>query len=135
MKVSHARIITRGLTHCCPNCGGRTLFKPGALLELNKACPSCGLKFEKDEGFFLGAMSLNYGVTCVVFLAPIAWLWYRGVLSDTVAAGLGGAASLLIPLALYRSSRSWQLMLYYSFLPSHLPANRRALSGTEDENV
>ena len=135
MKVSHARIITRGLTNCCTNCGGKTLFKEGTLLELNRQCPACGLKLEKAEGFFLGAMSLNYGVTCLVFLAPIAWLWSQGVLSDTVATVVGIGAALLVPLALYRSSRSWQLMLYYSFLPQHLPANRRALAADEDENV
>jgi hypothetical protein len=38
-------------------------------------------------------------------------------------------------MMLYRSSRSWQLMLYYFFLPQHLPANRRQLEAGEDENV
>jgi uncharacterized protein (DUF983 family) len=135
MKVTTGHIVTRGLTNRCPNCGGKTLFKAGTLFELNKSCPSCGLKLEKDEGFFLGAMSLNYGVTCVCFLTPIALLWYKGVLGDTAAAAVGIAASLLVPAALYRSSRSWQLMLYYFFFPQHLPANRRELSGIEDENV
>ncbi|MBI2517106.1 MAG: DUF983 domain-containing protein [Opitutae bacterium] len=134
MKVTQGQVIARGLTHCCPNCGGKTLFKEGTLFELNKSCPACGLKIEKEEGFFLGAMSLNYGITCICFLAPIALLWYKGVLGDTAAAVLGLAAAFIVPVALYRSSRSWQLMLYYTFLPQHLPANRGAL-GKEDENV
>lgn len=133
MKVTQGQIIARGLTNCCPNCGGQTLFKAGARFELNKECPACGLKIEKEEGFFLGAMSLNYGITCLCFLAPIALLWYKGVLSDATAAVLGLAAAFVVPVALYRSSRSWQLMLYYTFLPQHLPANRRE-SGEEDEN-
>ncbi|MBI2813247.1 MAG: DUF983 domain-containing protein [Opitutae bacterium] len=135
MQVTRGQIIARGLAHRCPNCGGRTLFKAGALFELDEGCPACGLKFEKDEGFYLGAMSLNYGVTLVGLLLPVALLWYGGVLSGRWAVGLAVVGSILGPVLLYRSSRSWQLMLYYFFLPQHLPANRRELSGAEDENV
>lgn len=135
MRVTQQQIIQRGLTNRCPNCGGKTLFNPAKPLELNRECPQCGLKLEREEGFFLGAMALNYGVTCIVFLTPIALLWYYGILGNTVAAVVAIVAALLVPLLLYRSSRSWQLMLYYFFLPQHLPANRRELSGHEDENV
>lgn len=134
MNVSRGQIISRGLTNCCPNCGGKTLFRADAVFQLNQDCPQCGLKFEKDEGFFLGAMALNYGVTLVVFLVPIGLCWYGGVLGNKAAAVLALAAAVIVPVALYRSSRSWQLMLYYFFFPQHLPANRRKLVN-EDENV
>jgi len=135
MKVTRGQIIARGLAHRCPNCGGRTLFKAGTLFELDEGCSGCGLRFEKDEGFYLGAMSLNYGVTLVVFLMPMVLLWYGGVLGGRWAVGLAVAGSIIGPVLLYRSSRSWQLMLYYYFLPQHLPANRRELDALEDENV
>ena len=86
MKVTHGQIIARGLANRCPNCGGHRLFKAGSLFELNDECPDCHLRFEKDEGFFLGAMSLNYGVTIVAFLVPVILLWYAGVLSGRWAA-------------------------------------------------
>ena len=135
MKVTQTQILARGLANRCPNCGGRTLFKPGKLFELDESCSACSLKYEKDEGFYLGAMSLNYGITVFAVLAPVAILWYLDVLSGRAAGILAVALAVLTPLALYRSSRSWQLMLYYFFLPQHLPANRRELSGHEDENV
>ncbi|HQY05414.1 MAG TPA: DUF983 domain-containing protein [Lacunisphaera sp.] len=135
MPVTRRQIIARGLANRCPNCGGRTLFKAGTHFELDRACRQCGLKLEKDEGFFLGAMAINYGVTCVGLLTPVAALWYFGVLPGRVAIGMAIGLALLAPLALYRSSRSWQLMLYYYFLPQHLPANRRELGALEDENV
>ena len=135
MKVTRGQIITRGFANRCPNCGRSSLFKPGKLFELADACPGCGLKFEKDDGFYLGAMSINYGVTLVGWLVPVALLWYGGVLSGRWAVGLAIGGSVLLPALLYRSSRSWQLMLYYCFLPQHLPANRRELAATEDENV
>lgn len=135
MKVPQSQIIVRGLTNCCPNCGVNRLFKEGKLFELNDGCPDCGLRFEKDEGFFLGAMSLNYGVTLVGYLVPVVLLWYFGILGGRLAVGLAIGGALIVPMLLYRSSRSWQLMLYYCFFPQHLPANRRELDGTEDENV
>ena len=134
MNVTQGQIISRGLTNCCPNCGGKTLFRTGKYFELNKDCPACGMKIVKEDGFFLGAMSLNYGVTLVCFLTPIGILWYNGVIGITTAMVFALIVSLVVPVLLYRSSRSWQLMLYYFFLPQHLPANRRAL-GAEDENV
>jgi uncharacterized protein (DUF983 family) len=135
MNVTQQQILKRGLANRCPNCGGRTLFREDKLFELNRHCPQCDLKLEKEEGFFLGAMALNYGVTCFVFLLPVVLLWYFGVLGDTAAMVVGMVGALLVPMLLYRSSRSWQLMLYYFFFPQQLPANRRPLAGDEDENV
>lgn len=137
MKVTRWQVVGRGLVNCCPNCGGRTLFQAGRFFELNRACPRCGLQFERDEGFFLGSMSLNYGVTIAGWLAPVALCWHWGVLSDTVAAVLAIAGAILVPVAFYRSSRSWWLMNYYLFLPHHLPANRdRARDGEPgDDNT
>jgi len=134
MNVTQGQILLRGVTNCCPNCGNKTLFRPGSAFTLDDQCRSCGLKFEKDEGFFLGAMSLNYGITLVAFLAPIALTWYYGGLGKRTAVALAISVSVVVPIALYRSSRSWQLMLYYFFFPQHLPANHGVLKD-EDENI
>ena len=117
----------------CPNCGRSSLF--ARALTLHHACPRCGLEFERGEGFFLGSMSINYGVTIVVCLVPVLVLALTGVLSPEWAVGLAVAGTILFPLLFYRSSRSWWLMSFYLFLPHHLPANRRALDQGEDDNV
>jgi uncharacterized protein (DUF983 family) len=135
MKVTRGQIITRGLCNCCPNCGGRTLFKQGALFELNAACESCGLKIERDEGFFLGSMSLNYGITLIGFLLPVLLLYLSGIFSGKVSAVLAVAGAIGFPILFYRSSRSWWLMNYYFFLPQHLPANKGETLPGEDENA
>jgi hypothetical protein len=102
---------------------------------LNPECPSCGLKIERDEGFFLGSMSLNYGVTIIGFLVPVLILYLCGVLSGVVAAIVAGMGAIGVPILFYRSSRSWWLMSYYFFLPNHLPANRGDLAPGQDENI
>lgn len=130
LKVTRVQIVARGLANRCPNCGAHKLFKTGSWFELNKVCPDCGLKLERDEGFFLGSMSLNYGVTLVFFLTPLMVLAFLGAIGTTTAIVLAGVGSLLFPALFYRSSRSWWLMNYYLFLPRHLPANR---DGTEPD--
>ncbi|MCC6415727.1 MAG: TFIIB-type zinc ribbon-containing protein [Opitutaceae bacterium] len=135
MKVSRVQIIQRGLSNRCPNCGGRTLFRTGTLFDLNKACPTCGLKLERDEGFFLGSLSLNYGVTVIVFLLPVLLLAIAGVIDGTTAFILAGVGAVGFPVLFYRSSRSWWLMAYYYFLPHHLPANQRPIAEGEDGNT
>ncbi len=134
MKVTRVQIISRGLTNRCPNCGGRTLFKPGTLFEVNEACSQCGLRIERDEGGFLGALSLNYGVTLVCFLVPVMLLGVYHVISYTTAAVVAAVGALVFPALFYRSSRSWWLMNYYLVLPHHLPTNLERREG-EDENL
>lgn len=135
MKVTRGQIVARGLLNACPNCGGRTLFGSGMLFRLNKECPRCSFHFERDEGFFLGSMSLNYGVTLVIFLLPVLGLYLLGVLSGAFASTIAGVGAVVCPILFYRSSRSWWLMSYYFFLPQHLPANRTDLVIDEDENA
>ena len=137
MQVTRLQIIARGLTNRCPNCGGRTLFAPGKLFQVNKTCADCGFRFERDndEGFFLGSMSLNYGVTLICFLLPVMLLAYFKVIGTTTAIVLAGIGALLFPAIFYRSSRSWWLMNYYLILPHHLPANGGKGRAGEDDNI
>lgn len=125
MKVTRVQILIRGLTNRCPNCAGKTLFVPGKIYLMHAECPACGFKFEGasgHEGFYLRATSLNFGVTLTCYLLPVVLLAYTRLITVPVAEVLafGGA---LVPVFLYRPSRSWGLMNYYIFCPEELPAN------------
>jgi uncharacterized protein (DUF983 family) len=137
MKVTRVQIIARGLTHCCPNCGAKTLFKAGSLFQVNKECAACGFVIERnnDEGFYLGSASLNYGMTILLYLLPIALLWYFKVIGGVIAAVLAAVGAVGFPILFYRSSRSWWLMNYYLAFPHHLPANGGKGRAGEDDNV
>jgi uncharacterized protein (DUF983 family) len=137
MPVSRLQIVARGLTVRCPNCGSHTLFKAGKPLEVNKTCPACGFRIERnnDEGFFLGSLSLNYGVTLVGFLLPVLLLAYYHVIGVTTATVLAIVGAIGVPILLYRPSRSWWLMNYYFFLPQHLPANGGKGRPGDDDNI
>ncbi len=122
-RVTRGQIVARGLTLRCPNCGERTLFPSAVSFRLARTCTSCALPFERDEGSFLGAVALNYGITTVAFLVPTLFLYLGGVVSGLTASILALAGAFLVPLLLYRPSRSWWLMNYYLVLPHLLPAN------------
>ena len=135
MTISRLQIVARGLTNRCPNCGGRTLFTPGTFFQINAKCSRCGLVIERDEGSFLGAMSLNYGVTLVCFLTPVLLLTYGQVIGTTTGIVLASIEAVAMPALLYRPSRSWWLMNYYFFLPRHLPAHRPEVKPADDANA
>lgn len=56
---------------------------------MNARCPHCGLKFEREQGYFLGAMYFSYAIACVAIslLALIVWALLHWDLPESVAAG------------------------------------------------
>ena len=42
---------------------------------MNARCPACDLKFEREEGYFLGAMYISYGLALAMILAIGLGLW------------------------------------------------------------
>ena len=60
-------------------------------------CSICGLKFEREPGYFLGAMYISY-VLGVSFMAPIAvLLWF--LTGWWITKVIIWAAALFLPLA------------------------------------
>jgi len=46
-----------------------------AFPKMHERCPVCDLKFEREEGYFLGAMYIGYGIGVVMISAFAAGLW------------------------------------------------------------
>jgi uncharacterized protein (DUF983 family) len=64
-KVPHWPALGRGLVARCPRCGARGIL--ASLFEVAEHCPRCGMRFEREEGYWLGAMALVTGVVLVAF--------------------------------------------------------------------
>jgi uncharacterized protein (DUF983 family) len=72
-EPSAGRALLRGLTRRCPRCGSAGLFR--GWLKIRDRCPRCGLRLEREEGGFLGAMTINYAATSLVWIILlVAWL-------------------------------------------------------------
>ena len=59
---STLRAILRQL---CPRCRQGTIFHYSIFRGFPKMCPRCsvcGLKFQREEGYFLGAMYISFGL-------------------------------------------------------------------------
>lgn len=71
--TSKATYIWRGLTHACPRCGCRSTHTK--YFSIKQACPKCSLKFEKEQGYWTGALAFNIIVTgSVVVLGLVVGL-------------------------------------------------------------
>ena len=94
------------ITRRCPRCGQGKLFT--RWFKLAERCPRCGLLFEREEGAFLGSMSLNYAVTGVGIIALLV-IWGVGIGFDDgyiipMVVSLGIIA--VIPLLFYPFSKT-----------------------------
>jgi uncharacterized protein (DUF983 family) len=65
-----ARMLWWGLTKRCPRCGSGHLFR--RWFEIVDRCPRCGLHFEREEGYWTGALAINIGLTAAVFAVAFA---------------------------------------------------------------
>ena len=57
--------LARAFRRRCPWCGGRGIF--ASWFELRPACPACGYRFAREEGYWVGAMVVIMGLIEVVF--------------------------------------------------------------------
>jgi uncharacterized protein (DUF983 family) len=94
-------VLVRGLTRRCPWCGQRKLFR--RWFTLAETCPRCGLRFEREEGAFLGSLAINFGVTSLAFIAVLV-TWIALTLPDPPVVLItvsSVAVALVLPLVIY----------------------------------
>jgi len=65
MHPSRGLMLWRGLTRRCPRCGGGKLFQ--RWFRMVPDCPHCGLHFEREPGYWVGAVAINTMVIGMVF--------------------------------------------------------------------
>jgi uncharacterized protein (DUF983 family) len=61
------QIVGRAAHWRCPNCGRGRLFR--GVFRMLLACPECGLSYFPEQGYYVGAMIINYVVTTAVVVA------------------------------------------------------------------
>jgi uncharacterized protein (DUF983 family) len=101
--------LRRALGLRCPRCGQGRLFT--GLVRMPARCPVCGLLFEREAGYFIGAIYINYGLTVGLavagYFALEAWLAPSPGWQVTV----WGAFVVLFPLWSFRYSKAFWLAL------------------------
>jgi uncharacterized protein (DUF983 family) len=85
-------------------------------------CPVCGLRYEREPGYFVGAVYVNYAITTVAVLGGVIVLDQLFGLSLATQLIVAVPLALLLPLLVHRHARSIWLALGY-------------LAGTLDERA
>jgi uncharacterized protein (DUF983 family) len=89
----------------CPRCRSGKIFRFSifryfifrGLPKMYERCAVCGLKFEREQGYFLGAMYISYGLALVIIALLVTLLWALTgwwITKDTI-----WAVVLFLPLA------------------------------------
>jgi uncharacterized protein (DUF983 family) len=99
-----AAVLGRALRLRCPRCGRTALFT--GWFAMRDACPACGLRYEREQGYFVGAIYVNYALTAIVGLGGVLLLDGVVGLSLVQQLALAIPIMLLAPLLFFRHARS-----------------------------
>jgi uncharacterized protein (DUF983 family) len=111
------KTLARGARLCCPVCGRAAVFQ--SPFRVRPHCNACGALFQREEGFFVGAIMLNVITTeaAVMAAAGLCLLAFPG--RGRLLLGLLFAVALLFPVAFYH--HAWSLWLAADHLVEGLP--------------
>jgi uncharacterized protein (DUF983 family) len=109
-------VIRRGLCLRCPRCGAPGVFE--GFWALRRFCRACHLRFEREQGYFIGAIYINYFATVSIVIPGYFVLdyWIEPALSTQLL--LWGVVAALFPVVFFRTSKSLWLALGYLLSPS-----------------
>jgi uncharacterized protein (DUF983 family) len=121
------KAFLRGATKRCPRCGAGGLFS--SWFRIRERCPRCGLRLEREEGGFLGAITLNYAATAVAWVALLV-VWLVVDLPDLHVGALtiaSIAVAVFVPLLFWPLSKTiWAAVDYLIYRTSPDYGSREA---------
>jgi uncharacterized protein (DUF983 family) len=84
---------------------------------MHDRCSACELLFEREPGYFVGAIYVNYAATVGITIVGFFLLDQYIALSITTQIALWSAFGIAFPLVFFRYSRSLWLCIEYLFNP------------------
>jgi uncharacterized protein (DUF983 family) len=108
-------MLGHGLRLRCPRCGiGGLYCKP---FKMNENCAHCALKFEREQGYFIGAMYINYAVTVAIAVPGFFLLDAISGIDINRQLAFWIPFTVIFPLLFFHHSRSLWLVLDHYFNP------------------
>lgn len=104
-------VLRRAVGLRCPHCGLDALYD--GVFRMRERCAECGLRYEREAGFFVGAIYLNYALTVAVGLGGVLLLDAIFPMSLAAELWLAGVAMVIVPVLFFRYARSAWLMMNY----------------------
>lgn len=110
-------VIYSTVANKCPRCHKGKLFKSdnpykfNGTFEMNETCSHCNLKYEREPGFFFGAMYVSYallaGTFIIWFLVDLIWLHFDPIVLFSIVVS---TMLVLFPLAF-----RWARLIWLNF--------------------
>lgn len=105
---SWTTLLRRGLTKRCPRCGGGHLYH--GWFRMKERCPTCGMQFEREPGFFIGAYFINFviaeGFLFVLLMAFVFWKDSHPEAGVALPISVAVFLAVVAPLVFYPFSRT-----------------------------
>ena len=102
--ISSLGLLGRGLRQRCPVCGKGKIFR--GFIKTNERCPVCNFVFEREPGYYTGAIAANLIVTELVIAAVAIPVAASRAVSIPIMVLLGATLPILLPLLCYRPTKS-----------------------------
>jgi len=106
----------------CPRCLIGKMWR--GFLTMNKECPVCGLVFEREPGYYTGAMVVSYAIAVPTFGLIVIALLLAGI-DAAIALLVGGTVYLFLAPFIFRYSRVVWLHLDWGIDPDDTGDTRR----------
>ena len=123
--ASTVTILIRGLLLRCPNCGKGKLFRRG--FTMYEKCPVCGWRYEREEGYWTGAVAVNLVVTellIALVAVPLAVALALAQKPVTLLIIIGLPLPFILPLLFFRHAKSLWMSIDFMVHPVD-PEERR----------
>lgn len=122
MRVAEITYSTVG--NKCPRChsgkvfAGNNPYSLGEGLKMNDSCSCCHLTYEREPGFFFGAMYVSYALMAAIF---ITW-FVSDLLWLHMSAGALTLSAVSTMLVLFPIVYRWSRVLWINFFVKYDPA-------------
>jgi len=73
---------------------------------MNERCPNCSVKFEREPGFFLGSIYINYGLTALIVSIAYPLLLFGWGIPETPLLIAAVTFTVLFPILIFPWARS-----------------------------
>lgn len=106
-KKSYFTVLGRAWRLRCPRCGEGKLFR--GWIGMYPECDRCHLRYEREPGYFLGSIYVNYGLTALLVTVFYFTLFFTGWVSPQQALWIVAGFAVVFPLWFFRYARSMWL--------------------------
>jgi uncharacterized protein (DUF983 family) len=95
----------------CPRCRRGAIYRCSLFrgwLSMYERCPVCGLRFEREQGYFVGAMYVSYALAIPPYLLLVTGFWlFAGWRYEWALLGAVVAYLPFVPMAMRISRVIW----------------------------